>query len=173
MVLVFTLVLLVSCNQGETLQTYFVDHQETPNFTSIDIPTDIVDFKETELTPEQKEAFESIERLNFLGYKIKDSLDLTDYNNQLSKVNSILKNPKYNDLVEFSDKGGKVVFKYLGDDDEAEEFILFGSSPELGFGVLRVLGDDMSPEKMVALVDALRRADVDESQMQGIMDFFK
>ncbi|WP_053971811.1 DUF4252 domain-containing protein [Mangrovimonas sp. ST2L15] len=171
--MIFTLVLLVGCNQGETLQTYFVDNQETPNFTSVDIPTSIVDFKKTELTPEQKEAFESINRLNFLGYKIKDSIDLTDYNTQLSKVSSILNDPKYNDLVEFNDKGGKVVFKYLGDDDEADEFILFGSSPDLGFGVLRVLGDDMSPQKMVALVDALRQAEVDQGQMQGVMDFFK
>ena len=31
----------------------------------------------------------------------------------------------------------------------------------------------MSPEKMVALIDKLQKADVDNSQLEGLMEFFK
>ena len=75
--------------------------------------------------------------------------------------------------MEFNDKGNKIVVKYIGDDDEADEVIVFGSSEELGFGVVRVLGSNMNPEKMVTLMDAMQKANVDENELQDIMNFFK
>lgn len=167
-----TALLLVGCNDGVTLQRYFVDNQESANFTSIDLPVSIVQLDESKLTEEQKEAYSSVKRLNFLGYKY-DEANAADFNAELTKVKAILKDKKYNDLIEFNDKKAKVVVKYLGDDDNAEEFIVFASSKDLGFGIVRVLGDDMSPEKMMTLADAMKNSDIDESQLGGIMDFFK
>jgi len=37
--LLFIVAALTSCNNGETLQGYYVANQETPNFISLDIPT--------------------------------------------------------------------------------------------------------------------------------------
>lgn len=164
--------MLVSCNNGESLQTYFVDNQETPDFISVDLPTSVVNLDESTLTAEQKEAYKSVKRLNFLGYKVKEQ-DLDLYNAELAKVKNILSNEKYIDLIEFRDSGTRVVVKYLGDDDSAEEVIVFASSAEMGFGIVRVLGDNMRPEQMATLVDAVQNADFDESQLNGITDFFK
>ena len=75
--------------------------------------------------------------------------------------------------MEFNDKNAKISVKYLGNDDTADEFIVFASSKEMGFGIVRVLGDKMSPEKMMTLADAMKNSDIDESQLGGIMDFFK
>ncbi|WP_142783543.1 DUF4252 domain-containing protein [Changchengzhania lutea] len=163
---------LESCNSGESLQTYFVDNQESGNFISQDIPLSMVKLDQSQFTEEQKEAYNSVSRLNFLGYK-SDSTNAETFNAELSKVKAILKDDKYNDLMEFSDKGNKVIVKYIGDDDEADEVIVFGSSKELGFAIVRVLGDDMSPEKMATLVSALQTADFDTSQLEGVVDFFK
>ena len=165
-------IMLVSCNNGESLQTYFVDNQETPDFISADLPTSIVELDESTLTEDQKIAYKSVKRLNFLGYKIKEN-NLATYNSELLKVKNILKDEKYNELIEFNDSGNKIVVKYLGDDDSAEEVIIFGSSQEMGFGIVRVLGDDMRPEQMAALVNALQNADFDQSKLNGITDFFK
>ena len=165
-------IVLVSCNNGQSLQTYFVDNQETPDFLSADLPTTIVKIDESTLSKDQKEAYNSVKRLNFLGYKIKEN-NLEDYTLELSKVKSILNNKKYNDLIEFNDKAAKVVVKYIGDDDTADEFVVFASSKDMGFGIVRILGDNMRPEKMATLVDALQNADFDESQLNGITDFFK
>lgn len=166
------LIMLVSCNNGESLQTYFVDNQETADFLSADLPTSIVKIDEMSLSEEQKEAYKSVKRLNFLGYKATES-NKENYSAELSKVKSILKDKKYNDLIEFNDKAAKIIVKYIGDDDSADEFIVFASSKETGFGIVRILGDDMRPEKMATLVDAMQNADFDESQLNGITDFFK
>ncbi len=166
------LIVLVSCNNGESLQTYFVDNQESADFLSADLPTSIVKIDEMSLSKEQKEAYKSVKRLNFLGYKATES-NKENYSAELSKVKSILKDKKYNDLIEFNDKAAKIIVKYIGDDDSADEFIVFASSKETGFGIVRILGDDMRPEKMATLVDAMQNADFDESQLNGITDFFK
>src|SRR5690554_1413122 len=119
-------ILLVSCNQGESLQTYFVDNQETSNFISADIPTTIVELDKSTLTEDQKEAYNSVKRLNFLGFKINEN-NQDVYNEELSKVKSILNDKKYIELIEFNDKAAKVIVKYIGDDDAVEEFIVFRS----------------------------------------------
>jgi len=165
-------IMLVSCNNGESLQTYFVDNQETPDFISADIPTTIVELDQTTLTEDQKEAYNSVKRLNFLGFKLTEN-NQDAYAQELSKVKSILNDKKYIELMEFNDRAAKVVVKYIGDDDAADEFIVFTSSKDMGFGIVRILGNDMRPEKMATLVNAIQNADIDSSQLEDIAGFFK
>jgi len=168
----FTMFVTVSCHDKASLQRYFVDNQETKNFLTQDIPISMLKIDESNFTKEQKEAYNSVSRLNFLGYKANET-NTEILKAELTKVKSILSADKYNDLVEFSDKGNKIIVKYIGNDEEADEVIIFGSSKELGFGIVRVLGNDMSPDKMVTLVSVLKGANVDEGQLQDIMSFFK
>lgn len=165
-------VVLVSCKSEPSLQRYFVDHQEQPNFISQDLPVSMVKIDKTNFTEEQNEAFESVRRLNFLGFNINDT-NKDVYTAELDKVKLILKQEKYQDLMEFSDKGRKILVKYIGDDEEADEVVLFGSAEDMGFAVVRILGSDMSPEKMVTLGEALKTSNVDETQMQEMLNFFK
>lgn len=165
-------VMLVSCNNGPSLQTYFVDNQESPNFISADIPTSVVSLDETEFSEDQKEAYKSLKKLNFLGYKMSET-NTDDYKAELEKVKLILQDKKYIELMEFRDKAMKFEIKYIGDNDSAEEVIIFANSPDMGFGIVRVLGNDMRPEKIATLANAVQSADFDESQLNGITDFFK
>ncbi|WP_418509719.1 DUF4252 domain-containing protein [Corallibacter sp.] len=168
---ILIMAVLSSCNSKETLQTYFVDHQETPNFTTVDIPTTFVNFDDVNLTPEQEEAYKSVERLNFLGYKISEN-NLDTYNQEKQKVKNILNDEKYVELMEFSLNGGSVSIKSLGEEN-VDEFVVFGSSTQQGFGVVRILGNDMSPEKMMALFQAIQSANIDDEQLKSVLDFFK
>lgn len=165
---------LASCNNDPSLQRYFVDNQESTNFISQDIPLSILAVDQSKFSEDQKEAYNSVKRLNFLGYKTTKG-DSQAYNRELAKVKTILKGKKYSDLLEFSDKGTKVWVKYVGeeDDDETDEVVVFGSSDSLGFAVVRLLGDDMSPEKMTTLASALQTSNLDSSSVQDIMAFFK
>ena len=165
-------VTLMSCDSQQTLQGYYVDNQETSNFLSVDIPPSIVGLDESALNATQRKAFKSVKRLNFLGYRATDSVN-TEMNAELAKVKTILKDEKYQDLMEFNDKMGKIVVKYIGDDDSADEFVILGSNPEAGFGIVRILGNDMKPEEIISLVDAMRNANFDESKFQNIMNFYK
>ena len=168
----FATAVLVGCSSEPTLQTYFVDRQEAPNFISQDLPISMLNMDTTKLTEEQLDAFNSVERLNFLGYKANEN-NTEAMNTEMAKVKSILKHEKYNDLIEFSNKGNKVLVKYVGVDTDADEVILFGNSKKLGFGIVRLLGDDMNPSKMGALVSALKYADIDGEEVKGVMNFFK
>lgn len=166
------LMMLVSCSNKPTLQTYFVDNQEAKSFISQDLPLTMLNMDESKLSESQLKAYKSVKRLNFLGYKLSET-NVETYNTELAKVKTILQDEKYNELIEFSDNGKKILVKYLGTEEEADEVILLGSSKELGFAVVRVLGNDMRPENMYALVEAMKHTNFDKSQFEGIADFFK
>lgn len=168
----FAAAFLVSCSNSVSLQRYFVDNQETKNFISQDIPLSLIEIDKTEFTEEQKEAYNSVSKLNFLGYKA-DENNAEELKAEIETVKTILSDAKYKELMEFSDKGNKVVVKYIGNDEEADEVVVFGSSKDMGFAVVRILGNDMSPDKMVTLVSAMQKANVDENQIEDIMNFFK
>jgi hypothetical protein len=163
---------IISCSNKPSLQRYFVDNQETKSFISQDLPLSMLNMDESKLDDTQKEAFKSVKRLNFLGYKL-DETNVETYNTELAKVKIILEDDKYNELIEFSDKGKKVSVKYIGNDEEADEVILLGSSKELGFALIRVLGNDMRPDKIYTLVEALQDTNFNKSQFEGIANFFK
>ena len=169
----FLITTIISCNQGPSLQSYFVDNQETNNFTTISLPTTVVSFDESKLTEDQKQAYNSVKRLNFLGYRMKVGNEV-EYKAELQKVNSILKDKKYKELMRMgNNEDGKVIIKYLGNETKIDELIVFGNANDQGFGILRVLGKNMQPDNMVKLVDAMQNADIDEDQLKGITDFFK
>lgn len=162
---------LVSCNNGMSMQRYFVDHQESKNFIAQDIPISMLKLDESKLDEDQKEAYKSVERFNFLGFRI-DSTNVDAYHSELAKVKAILKDDKYNELIDFSYEGAKIEMKYIGE-DEADEFIILGSSNTMGFGIVRILGNDMSPDKIMSLGPLFGSSNVDTSQFKEMMLFFK
>ncbi|WJJ97917.1 DUF4252 domain-containing protein [Algibacter luteus] len=169
---VLTAVFLTSCGNGTSLQSYFVDHQEAKNFMTQDLPLSMVEIDKSKFTEAQTEAYNSVNRLNFLGYKASET-DAETFKKEVEQVKTILSDSKYNDLMEFSDKGNKIYVKYIGTDEEADEVVIFGSAKDMGFGIVRILGDDMNPEKMVTLMEALQHANVEEGQIEDILNFFK
>ena len=164
---------IFSCDQSPSLQTYFVDNQERPNFLSLDVPLSMLNIDKNKLSDDQKEAYNSVQKLNVLAYK-KDSVNSKDFNAELAKVKLILGDKKYQELMRGGNStDGKFIVNYLGEDDDIDEFILFGSSNEMGFAVVRVLGDDMDPSKLMKLSSVLEQGNFSDSQLNQVMDFFK
>lgn len=123
-VLVVLVATIFSCNQNPSLQTYFVDNQEKPNFLSLDVPVSMLNIDQTKLTEDQKEAYNSVQKLNMLAYR-KDSVATADYKDELSKVKAILDDDKYEELMRGGNStDGKFMVKYVGEDDDIDEFIL-------------------------------------------------
>lgn len=170
-------VLLVSftiagCSSEPSLQRYFVDSQEKSNFISQDIPVSMFNMDESKLNDRQKTALNSIDRLNFLGFKLNED-NIETYNTELAKVKTILNSNRYTELVALNDRQGKLLVKYTGTNEEADEVILLGNSKEIGFAVVRILGDDMRPDRMYSLFEALQHSNIDQSQFKAITKFFK
>jgi hypothetical protein len=172
-VMLLLVVAYTSCNQGPTLQTYFVDNQVKPGFLSVDAPIGLLNIEEVELTKEQEEAYKSIDKLNILAYRIDDS-NKAEYELELANVKTILKNPKYEELMRGGNNvDGRFMVMFIGEVDNVDELILFGNANDKGFVVARVLGDDMNAGKIMSLQSVLKDMDFENANLKGITDFIK
>jgi hypothetical protein len=162
-----------SCNQGPTLQTYYVDNELKPGFASFDVPASFINVENIEMTDEQREAYESIDKLNVLTY-IEGDTENVEYMTELESVKAILENPKYQELMRGGNStDGKFVVKFLGDVENIDELIVFGNANGRGFMIARILGDDMNASKLMSLQSLLKNAKIEDSQLNKITDFFK
>lgn len=163
---------LVSCKDENSIQTYFVEHQELPEFLSLDFSAKMLDLSKVELTPEQKEAYNSIEKLDVIAYRINDN-NLEAYNTELDKAKKVFKNDKYEELMEFKDNGVSFKISTEGSKDTVDEFLILANSKEMGFTIVRVIGDNMKPEQLVKLINQIQHADVDTNQLNKLFNYFE
>ncbi|NAY90632.1 DUF4252 domain-containing protein [Muricauda sp. JGD-17] len=169
---VIILSLLASCSSQQSLQEYYVDNSENPNFLTIDVPASILKMDEVNLTPTQKEAVESLRKFNLLAFK-KNTNNEAEYEVERKKVKEILKNDEFVELMKINSQYGKGVIKYLGDEDAIDEVIIFGDSKEKGFAVIRVLGKNMNPAHIVQLMQAIQKSDYRGEGLGEIGTFLK
>lgn len=170
--MLFLVTALVSCNQGPTLETYFVDSEQNSGFLTFDVPASVVNVENMTLTEKQEEAYESIDKLNVLVFQLNDE-NKDAYDLELDNVKAILKHAKYEELMRGSTEDGRFAIKFIGEEDNIDELILFGSADNKGFVVARVLGDDMNLNKIMSLSDVLDKADIEGTQLDALTDFFK
>lgn len=166
------LILVSSCASQQSLQEYYVDNKENPNFISLDIPASILKMEEVDLTDEQKEAVESLRKFNLLAFK-KTTDNEADYTLEKSKVKQILKNEDFVELMKINSSYGKGVIKYLGEDDAIDEVILYGDSKEKGFALVRVLGKNMNPAQIMQIMQAIQKSDYQGEGLGEIGKFLK
>lgn len=168
---IFGLLLVLGCSKEPTLQTYFVAHQETHGFMSVDIPISFLNPDEIALSDVQKEALDSIDKLNMLAYSLNDGSE-KEFNTELAKVKSILKAEHYNDLMRGGNStDGKIYIKYIGEDTEIDELIIFGFSSDNGFAIIRVLGDDMELSKIMKLESIIDQFDTENANVEDFMKY--
>lgn len=166
-------VAFTSCNQGPTLQTYYVDNELNPGFSSFDVPTSVINVEKVDMTEEQKDAYNSVDKLNVLTFMINEE-NAENYKLELENVKEILKNPKYEELMRGSTDDGRFVVKFLGESElSIDELIVFGSASDRGFMIARILGDNMNAGELIKLGDVLQNANIEDSQLSNLTDFFK
>jgi len=154
------------------LQEYYVDNSENPNFLSLDLPASLLNMDAVDLTEDQRGALQSLRKLNVLAFK-KTAGNVTDFQTEKSNVKAILKNNKFTELMKMNTSYGKATIKYLGDDNAIDEVIIYGDNDEKGFLLVRVLGDDMNPAKMVQFLQALQKSDYKGEGLEKIGELFK
>ncbi|HSD07077.1 DUF4252 domain-containing protein [Flavobacterium sp.] len=161
-----------SCNSEPTLQKYFVENTENKNFIALDISSNILDVDKTKLTVAQSEALQSFEKINVLAFKLNDK-NKSQFEAERAKVNLILKDPKYQQLMKFgSGKQGASVC-YVGTDDHINEFVFFANKNDAGFAVVRVLGKDMNPTNIINMISVLKESKIDMEQLKPLQELVK
>ncbi|WP_044403923.1 DUF4252 domain-containing protein [Lacinutrix sp. Hel_I_90] len=161
---------LVSCKDEASVQTYFVEHQDLPDYKQIDFSANLADFSKADLSAEEQEAIKSLKKISFLGYRSTGNKEV--YTQELEKAKRVFKNEKYSELMDFSMDGIKINVNAIGSNDAVDEILVLMSNQDTGFGVARIIGDDINPEKIMKIMNNMQKADVDGSQLKAIMGFF-
>ena len=163
---------LISCNSEPTLQKYFVENTENKNFIALDVSPSILNVDKAKLSVQQNEALQSFEKMNVLAFKLNGT-NKAQFELERAKVNLILKDKKYQQLMKFgSGKEGASV-SYVGSDEHIEEFVLFANKKETGFAVIRILGKDMNPNNIMTMMSVLKESKVDLEQLKPLQEMFK
>ncbi len=173
-VLAAVTVLFIACAGSEaSLQKYYIDSQDNKNFISVDIPASIISLK-SDVPAEAKDALASLKKMNVLAFK-KNETNGAEYDVEKKKVKEILKSKKFSELMRMKDKGRDVVIKYEGDEDTEsfDEVIVYASDKTQGFALVRVLGDDMRPEKIMKLMNSIQDVDNGNVGLKQLEGFFK
>lgn len=163
---------LVSCNSEPTLQKYFVENTENKNFIALDVSPNILNVDKTKLSIAQSDALKSFDKMNVLAFKLNDK-NKAQFEIERAKVNLILKDKKYQQLMKFgSGKEGASV-SFVGTDEHIEEFVFFANKKETGFAVVRILGKDMNPTSVMTMMSVLQQSNIDLEQLKPLQQLMK
>lgn len=173
--MVFTLILVTTaCETNPSLQKYYVDSKENNAFISIDLPSSILQLKDTNVSEDIKNTLKTIKKVNFLALQLNET-NKELYSAEKQKVKDILKNPKYKQLVRMNMGKSIVSVNYLGEEDAIDEVVIFGADNDRGFAVVRVVGENMNPEDILKLTQKLKMdGDSNElKQLGGLLSSIK
>jgi hypothetical protein len=169
--LLIVTIVFFSCNSGPSLQQYYVDSKENNEFISIDLPANILQLKDEDVSEEIKNTLKTIKKVNFLALQISETnKDL--FISEKEKVKQILKNPKYKQLMRMNGGKGNVSINYLGDEDAIDEVVIFGSDNNKGFALVRVIGENMNPSEILKISQQIK-LDGDSNQLQQLEGLMK
>lgn len=164
--------LLLSCNSEPTIQKYFVANSENKDFLALDISPTILNLDKTKLSAEQKRALESFDKMNVLIFKL-DENNQAQYEVESQKITQILKDKSYQQLIKVGSGKDGATISFVGDEDNINEFVVFGKSKDNGFAVVRILGNDMNPNNIMTMLSVLKESKIDTAQLAPLKDLIK
>lgn len=163
---------IVSCESGKSLEKYYVTKSDNPDFMTIDIASSIIKADPKKMTVEQAGALERIEKLNVLMFK-RNPGNLSDYKAEKDSLASILKSGKYDPLMKVgSGKNGASIYM-KGKEEKTDEFVVNAYSEDTGFAVIRLLGDEMTMNDIMAVMSLLKQSDFDVEQLKPLQEMLK
>ncbi|QYA26780.1 DUF4252 domain-containing protein [Gramella sp. MT6] len=160
---------LTSCNDGKSLQKYYVENQEDTDFLALDVPTSMFT-NSSSLEAEEKATLESIKKINVLALK-KDE-NPAKFEEEKVKLNEIFSDEKYQLLMKYGGGDRKAALYFTGEEDAIDELIVYGYDDNQGLGIARVLGEDMDPEKIMKLMKSLDKENINVEGIKGLGDIF-
>lgn len=163
-------IVISSCANEQSLQEYYVENQQDNEFIALDIPTSMFANAEN-LNETQKQTLESLKKINLLALPIEKGEE--NYEAEKRKLENILKNEKYQLLMKYGSNNRKAEIFFIGDEEAIDELIVYGYDDTKGVGVARVLGENMNPQQLIALMKSLDKGDIDVGGLKKITGIFK
>ena len=163
---------LFSCSNEKSLQRYLVDRQDDDSFLKIDIAASLLQTDNNNLSQEEKDILETVKKINVVAYPIKGE-NAADYEVKRQELKDIIDQEQYKMLMKYGSNKQGATLKYLGEEDAIDEIIVFASDDEKGFALFRLLGEKMEPAKMMKLMKAIEKGDLDVSKLESIGNIFQ
>lgn len=170
-ILMFVALAVVSCSD-KSLQKYLVEKQDDSKFVKMDIATSLLEGKNSNFTPEEKEILKTIKKINIVAYPIKND-DTIDYISEKQELEFILSQDCYKELTRIKSKDWNATLKYSGEEDAIDEVIVYANDNDRGFAIFRLLGENMRPEQIMKLMNAAEPGDLDLFKLGGFGEVFK
>ena len=160
---------IAGCNSKPSLQKYFVDKTDNKDFIAVDVSPTILNLDKQNLSAEQKESFESFDKMNILAFKLDDK-NKKEFETERAKIKEILKDEKYQELMKFGrgKEGGSVSF--VGDEQNIKEVIVFANKNDAGFAVVRILGKDMNPTDIMNMISVIQQSKINMEQLKPLQE---
>ena len=163
---------LFSCSNEKSLQRYLVDRQDDDSFLNIDIAASLLQTDNNRLSQEEKDILETVKKINVVAYPIKGE-NTADYEVKRLELKDIIDQEQYKMLMKYGSNKQGATLKYLGEEDAIDEIIVFASDDEKGFALFRLLGEKMEPAKMMKLMTAIEKGDLDVSKLESLGNIFQ
>jgi hypothetical protein len=165
--LAITALLLSGCGNDASLQKYIVEKQNDYSFITLDLPSSLILNENNNLTEEQLKTVKSIKKVNILALQLKED-NRAQYEAEKERVKAILSGDKYETLMKYGSNDVGATLMFTGDVEAIDELIIFASDEEKGFGLFRVIGDNMNPSQVVKLMDNVNSNNFDLSFMNNL-----
>ncbi|MFL9844322.1 DUF4252 domain-containing protein [Flavobacterium rhizosphaerae] len=159
--------LVVSCNSEPTLQKYYVEHSHKKGFMALDIAPSFIKTDSLSLSEKEKEALNSLHKFNILMFKA-DSTNQGEYTAERDSVKALLKKDHYDELIKFNSGGNGVSVNTLTEGEDIEEFVIFAHNKNKGFGIIRVLGNNMTPDNILTIVSLIQKGGMDMEEFKPL-----
>lgn len=163
---------LASCSSEPTLQKYFVEKAEQQDFVALDVAPGLMIGDSTKLNSEEQKALESVKNVNILMFKAHTG-NVATFEKEKSDVKSLLKTDSYDELIKINTPEVSASINTKGKDEHIEEFVVFMQQPDKGFGVIRVTGEDMTPNNVMTIAGLLQKTNLQTEQLEPLKQLFK
>lgn len=162
----------MSCSNEPTLQKYFVEKSEDSNFTNIDLAPSFINTDSIQLTKDEKSALQSFRKMNVLVFKANDR-NAAKYETEKAQVKALLKDEKYEELIKYNSQGQGASITTLGEGDKIDEVVVFVHKADTGFGVIRILSNNMTPNNVLTLAGLVQKANLNIGQLKPLQELVK
>lgn len=172
----FCLLVLSSCSDKPSLESYIANHQNSEEFITLDVPAGLLiqDSNMDSIPEEARNALKTLVKANVLAMPIKGG-NREKVHAETAKMEKILQAKKYKRLINLNVKGKMLYLIYTGDKTDIKNLIIFGKDPDKGFGLARLLGDGMNAQALTSVLKAAEKnkLNFNDSAVSEFMSGFK
>jgi hypothetical protein len=169
-ILFILLVVFISCNNKPSLQKYMVENSEKKDFVALDFSSDVLNIPKEKLTQEENEALKSFKKINVLGFK-KNTTNEKEFEMEKNKLLEVMKDTTtYQEMMKIGNNKQSTAIYILENKEGVEEFILIGNKNDSGFGVVRILGENMKADHLLTIMGLMNKANINSEQLKPFQD---